>query len=105
MNRKWCAPGAVLIAGFPAGSPRIVGMTGASDGPTRVPDEGRVSGWGVLLSGALGRRVIQPSPALLGSVNGPANPAPACNAMTATGGPRLCPSRKPRPVDPAPRGL
>src|SRR5437773_3510946 len=55
------------------------GMTAAYEGLTRVPGGGR------LLSGALVRTVIQPTPALLGSVNGPVNVAPACSVITSPG--------------------
>src|SRR5258705_2931044 len=54
-------------------------MTAANEGLTRVPGGGR------LLSGALVRTVIQPTPALLGSVNGPRKVAPACSVITSPG--------------------
>src|SRR5882724_8673475 len=55
------------------------GMTAAYEGLTRVPGGGR------LLSGALVRTVIQPTPALLGSVNGPWKVAPACSVIISPG--------------------
>ena len=67
-RRKWCAPLAATNALSVLGA-RIFGMCAASAGVTRVPAAGSCE--------SAERTTIQPSPDLLGRVNGPVNVAPA----------------------------